>query len=143
VLRAAGIAVIASDIAAHPGADPTIRSGIDFFAQTRAPAGVKTLVTNPPFKCADRFVRHALTLVPFVIVLERLAWLESEKRIDLFRHLYRVHIGIERLPKMHRAGWPGRRLKKETAPFAWYAFRGEPRPAGAPIALDRISWHSP
>jgi hypothetical protein len=143
VLRAAGIAVVASDIATRPDADPAITPGIDFFAQRQAPPGCRTILTNPPFLCADRFVRHALTLVPDVIVLERLAWLESAKRIDLFQYLYRVHVGIERLPKMHRDGWAGRKLKTETAPFGWYAFRQESRPAGTPIALDRISWRSP
>jgi hypothetical protein len=44
---------------------------------------VGAIVTNPPYKLADQFVEHALTLCPRVIMLLRLAFLESRRRSDL------------------------------------------------------------
>lgn len=137
----AGHRVIATDLVAHPGADAGIQAGVDFLMERQAPDGAGVIVTNPPFKLADAFVRHGLTLVPTVIVLLRLMALEGAGRADLIdRHLVRVWAGIERLPMMHREGWQGRRIGNSGAPFAWFVFSAEPRPGGSPVALHRMSW---
>ena len=73
-LRAAGHTVIASDLVDY--GFPLDFAG-DFLAQTKAPAGCECILTNPPFKIIDRFIDHALDLVPRVIILARLALLES------------------------------------------------------------------
>ena len=66
---------------------------------------------NPPFKLAEEFIAHALDLCPLVIVLLRLAFMESERRTRILegRGLARIHVFRKRLPMMHRAGWEGRK----------------------------------
>lgn len=138
-----GHKVICTDLVAYEGADEGIQTGIDFLMERVAPAGAQAIVTNPPFKLADEFIRHGLTLVPTVIVLLRLMALEGANRADLIdRHLLRVWAGMERLPMMHREGWAGPKLGNSGAPFAWFVFSAHPRPAGSPIALHRMSWRA-
>lgn len=81
VLRAAGHRVVATDIEDY--GCPDAASGMDFLQQKRAPEGVTTIVTNPPFMHANEFVRHALSLVPRVVMLLRLAFLEGQGRSDI------------------------------------------------------------
>lgn len=139
-LIAAGHDVIMTDLVAYEGADAGITAGIDFLMETRAPIGVDAIVTNPPYKLADEFVRHGLALGLPVIVLLRLMYIEGAKRADLIdTFLLRVWAGMERLPMMHREGWDGPRLGNSGAPFAWFVFHPCPR-GDAPIALRRMSW---
>jgi hypothetical protein len=135
-----GYETVATDLIAYEGAIPGI--GIaDFFSFTRAPGGCKVIVTNPPFKDADRFVRHGLSLVPKVIVLQRLAALEGVGRSDLVdKHLQRVWLGRERLSQMHREGWTGPKLKETPLPFAWYVFTQATN--NGRIQLQRMSWRA-
>lgn len=139
-LKVAGIQVIATDLVAYDGADPEITTAIDFLMERRAPDGCSScIVTNPPYKLADAFIRHGLDLVDDVFKLLRLLALEGAGRADIVdRHLHAVWAGIERLPMMHREGWGGPRTRSSGLPYAWYHFRAEPRTG--PIALHRISW---
>ena len=66
VLEAHGHAVTTFDL---------VRDGIDFLTVTQVPPGIGAAVTNPPFSKAAEIVRHALTLVPKVIILERIQFL--------------------------------------------------------------------
>jgi hypothetical protein len=144
VLRKAGHRVVTSDLVAHAGADPGIESRIDFLLEWRAPEGCTCIVTNPPFKLADEFIRHGLTLVEKVIVLLRLMASEGADRSDLIdRHLVRQWVGIERLPMLHRDGWAGPKIKSSGTPFAWFVFAAEGRPPGTAWATQRISWREP
>lgn len=93
------------------------QSGIDFLMEHSAPDGVEAIVTNPPFKLADEFVRHGLRLVPRVVMLLRLAYLEGAGRADIHRHCARVWLGRERLPFMHREGHTGPVHSNSAAPF--------------------------
>jgi hypothetical protein len=72
VLRDHGHAVIASDIHDYGF---HLHFVSDFRAQTKAPASVECICTNPPFNIVGPFVEQALNLVPRVIVLARLALL--------------------------------------------------------------------
>ena len=48
------------------------------------------IVTNPPYFCADKFLKHALEIsVPKVKIamLFRLAFLEGQKRYELFKKI--------------------------------------------------------
>ncbi len=138
VLRAAGHQVIATDLVDYGCEDSTSR--VDFLMETVAPA--KTLVTNPPFKNANEFVRHGLQLCDTVVMLLRLAFLEGAQRSDLIdRHLDRVWVGRERLPMMHRPGWDGPIITESAMPYAWFVFRKAPR--NRPIRLQRMSWRDP
>jgi hypothetical protein len=135
VLRRHGHAVIASDIFDYGGLD----FAGDFLAQERLPAGCEAIVTNPPFKIANEFVAHALKLAPLVIMLLRLAFLESERRCGILEGsgLARVHVFRKRLPMLHRDGWQGRKANSGMS-FAWYTWiRGY---NNGPTIIDRISW---
>jgi hypothetical protein len=135
VLREAGHRVHATDLVDH--GCPDSESRIDFLLEQRAPAGVEAIVTNCPFKLADQFVAHALRLVPRVIMLLRLAFLESERRSPILDGgtLARVHVFKNRLPMMHRRGWTGPRATSSIA-FAWFCWD---RNHVGPATIDRIS----
>ncbi|HEX9321788.1 MAG TPA: class I SAM-dependent methyltransferase [Xanthobacteraceae bacterium] len=139
VLREAGHAVIASDVIEYPTCSLHFRR--DFLMETRAPAGVGAIVTNPPFRHADAFVAHALELVPLAAMLLRLAFLESERRSPILDtgKLARIHVFRNRLPMMHRAGWEGPRASS-SIPFAWFVWN---RNHAGPATVDRISHSKP
>ena len=134
-LRAARHDVIASDL--RDWNLPSCATGVDFLTVHRAPHGVECIVTNPPYKLAGQFVEHALDLVPLVIMLLRLAFLESERRSSILEsgELARVHVFRHRLPMMHRHDWAGRKASS-SIPFAWFVWD---RCHDGPATLHRIS----
>jgi hypothetical protein len=136
VLRAHGHEVLASDLVDY--GQPTHFSRRDFLMERKVPDGCEAIVTNPPFKLADEFVRHALDLCPRVVMLLRLAFLESERRADILerRGLARVYPFGKRLPMMHRDGWEGRKANSGMA-FAWFVWD---RAHVGSTELRRISW---
>ena len=139
VLRAAGHEVLASDLVDY--GDPTHFYRRDFLMELKAPDGCEGVVMNPPFKLAEEFIAHALDLSPLVIVLLRLAFMESERRTRILegRGLARIHQFRKRLPMMHRAGWEGRKANSGMA-FCWMIWdRGH----AGPTTIDRISWERP
>lgn len=143
ILKDSGRQVISQDLVAHHGADPDIVTPIDFLMEREAPDGVSCIVTNPPYKLADKFIRHGLSLGCDVIVLLRLMALEGAGRTDLVdQHLSLVWVGIERLPVMHREGWQGPKMNSSGVPFAWFFFSSQPRMADVPIAMRRMSWRA-
>lgn len=138
-LLAAGHNVIAQDLVAYDLADDGIETPIDFLMERKARGSV--IVTNPPYKIADQFIRHGLSLDVPVVVLLRLVAIEGVSRSDLIdKHLRRVWAGIERLPMMHRDGWEGPKNANSGAPFAWFVF--EPGKRLGAIELRRISWRA-
>lgn len=116
VLRAAGHCVVASDPIDRSCPDSEFR--IDFLMERRAPDGVAAIVTNPPYKLAAEFVVHALDLVPRVVMLLRLQFLELET--------------AQRHPRQ-RPPCPRSRFQKQIADDAP---RGLGRPAG--VEFDRV-----
>jgi hypothetical protein len=114
ILRATGRRVVCTDIRTD---------GINFLDRTTAPTGVGAIVANPPFSLAADFVRHGLALVPKVVVLERIQFLESDTRAALFDagKLARVWVFRRRLPRMHRADWAGKRASAAMV-LAWFVF---------------------
>lgn len=143
ILTAQGVAVVAQDLVLHPGRDPYIETGIDFLMERSAPEGCSVIITNPPFKLADEFIRHGLGLGCRVIVLLRAMAIEGACRADLIDgHLRHYWVGIDRPPAMHREGWEGNKLSNSGAPFAWFDFSPEKRAAGEPIALHRFWWRA-
>jgi hypothetical protein len=140
VLRAAGHEVWATDLVDYDSPDQD-QTGIDFLMEHgSAPYFVGSIITNPPFKLADQFVRHALLLCPRVYMLLRLAFLESERRTAILESgwLKTVHVFRNRLPMLHRAGWDGPRASSALA-FAWFCFD---RAHKGPTELRRISWEA-
>lgn len=140
VLRSHGFPVVATELVDRGERNcPGGQVGVDFFAQTHKRAD--WIITNPPFKQADDFVRHAMKLECNAIVLLRLAALEGARRADIIEgHLIGVMPFIERLPMMHRDGWQGPRTTS-TTPYAWFVFCPDGR--DGPVQLERISWRSP
>lgn len=140
VLRAAGRDVLATDLVDYASPDQD-HSGVDFLipgiAESYHGQG-RAIVTNPPFKNAHEFVARALTMAPYVAMLLRLAFLESEKRRDILDNscLARVHVFRKRLPMMHRDGWEGRTANSGMA-FAWFIWE---RDYSGPVELRRVSW---
>jgi hypothetical protein len=136
VLRAHGHDVEAQDLVDYgvPGQE----SGRDFLLERRAPDGIGCIVTNPPYKLADQFVESALKLCPRVIMLLRLAFLESIRRTPILDtgHLARVHVFKRRAPMMHRDGWAGPKITSALA-FAWFVWD---RNHNGPTTLHRVDW---
>jgi hypothetical protein len=134
VLRDNGIPVIASDTEQYAGFD--LHFVGDFLKQERAPAKCTTILTNPPYKLAAKFAEHALTLVPDVYLLLRLAFLESISRTELLEYsgLRRVLVFRPGLPRMHRSSWTGPKSSSSMA-FAWLAWR---RSYTGPTILSRM-----
>jgi hypothetical protein len=133
VLRDNGIPVIASDIEQR-GFD--LHFVEDFLQQKRTPRDCSVILTNPPYKLAAQFAEHALTLVPDVFLLLRLAFLESAGRTELLEQsgLQRVLVFRKRLPRMHRSSWTGPKSSSSMA-FAWFAWR---RNYAGPVTLAWI-----
>lgn len=136
VLRGAGIKVTATDLIAY--GCPRSRSGVDFLTTSTVPDGLRCIITNPPYKHADAFIRRAIILAPKVVMLMRLPFLEGTGRADIIDggRLARVLIFRNRLPMMHRNGWAGPRAGSSMA-FAWLIW--ERRHCG-PAMIERISW---
>jgi hypothetical protein len=141
-LRRHGHLVAATDLVDY-GWDGQDASGVDFLMELDVPlvfTGTRpgAIVTNPPFKLAGEFVAKALNLCPKVIMLLRLAFMESQKRTPILDNgkLARVHVYRKRLPMMHRGGWEGRKANSGMA-FAWFVWDAN---HSGPTELHRISY---
>lgn len=134
VLRAHGRKVYATDLVNY--GCPDSESRIDFLMTHDPGFSVGAIVTNPPYKLAREFVTHALTLCPRVVMLLRLAFLESERRSAILDNgmLARVHVFRKRLPMMHRDGWQGPKASS-SIPFAWFVWD---RSHQGPAVMSRI-----
>lgn len=139
VLRAAGRSVYATDLVDYASPDQD-ESGWDFLFERQMPLGAAAIVTNPPFKNAEAFVAKALELSPLVIMLLRLAFLESEKRRGILDNgkLARVHVFRNRLPMIHRDGWQGPKASSAMC-FGWFVWDAAHK---GPTELHRLSWET-
>lgn len=135
VLRGYGHTVIASDIVDYDCEDQIL---LDFLKIPVDDVGIEVIVTNPPYQHAEAFVRQALNFSPLVIMLLRLAFLESVRRTNVLENsgLARIHVFRNRLPMMHRRDWIGPKASS-AMPFAWFVWE---RGYKGPITIDRISW---
>lgn len=118
VLEEAGYEVLSTDLIDRGYG----RGGVDFLLdwQTAAP----NVVTNPPFKHAEEFARHALARATGkVALLCRLGWLEGRARRQLFEAspLARVWVFSNRVLMLRGgielAGGAGGMIA-----FAWYVW---------------------
>jgi hypothetical protein len=142
-LRNRGFNVVATDL--HSWGCPDAEGGVDFlsgvataYRPTVADFGI---VTNPPFGIVEEYVERAVKLSPYVALLLRLAFLESEGRMKWFPHvgLRRVHVIGERLPMMHRHGYEGPKLSNAGMCFAWFIFERHKRPVHQ-VPCRWVSW---
>jgi hypothetical protein len=136
VLRKAGHKVIAADIKDNAYCCPDAIGGVDFLKEQHAPAGVETIITNPPFMRADEFVRHALNLVPRVVMLLRVLFIAGVGRSDILEggRLARVHVFRERI-ETRRDGWEGPHGSSPMS-LAWFVWEREHE---GPPEIHRIS----
>lgn len=85
------------------------------------------VVTNPPFNLSMEFTRRALECTKNkngkVAILNRIQWLEGQKRKILFTSspLSKVYIFSKRLPRFHRYDYTGKQGTSLIG-FAWYIF---------------------
>lgn len=102
------------------------------------------IVTNPPFKLAEQFARHAVRLTTGkVALLCRLGWLEGRGRRQMFATLpfARLWVFSGRLPMMHRVGYLGVQSSNAIA-FAWYVFEhGHAGPATIGHLHEGMMWN--
>lgn len=138
VLAAAFHEIGASDLVARGYG----QSGVDFLMEQRMFYRCRHIVTNPPFKLATQFWRHACALTALdrdrpgkVAFLVRLTWLEGLERADMFRRfpLSRVWV-VPWRAKMQR----GRLATKVDAGgmMAWAWFVRDP----AHVGLPALGW---
>lgn len=121
VLIARGHAVISRDL--HDwGYGET---GKDFLAEPVT--DVDAVITNPPFKLSLEFTRQALECTRArsgkVAMLNRIQWLESNKRKQLFEStpLSKVLVFSKRIPRMHRFDFTGSPSTSLLC-FGWFIF---------------------
>ena len=158
-LQDAGIEVVASDICDYGFPNTIVGDFLDQDFQPFKVTGYSILksvadrvhyfspfgegiVTNPPYRLAQRFVERALETVPYVAMYLRLNWLESSARMELFQNsgLTRVLVSSRRLPMQHRHGWDGPRVKSSNMGFCWYVWdRRSPQKDKEPI-LKWFDW---
>lgn len=116
VLLAAGHEVFSSDLVDRGYGEPRI----DFLMEYKARA--PNLITNPPFKLATEFMRHATSLsTAKVALLLRLACLEGIERGEVYdtTPLARIHCFRKRLSMYRR----GEDMKAGgTLAFAWFVW---------------------
>lgn len=136
VLKAYGHDVVCHDLNdwGYEGA----LSAQDFLMTRRAPEGVQAIVTNPPYLLADQFVLRALELVPMVVMLLRLGYLEGSRRTPILEggQLARVWVFRNRLPMMHRHGYDGPKVNAGGMAFAWFVWL---RDHEGPTVLKRLT----
>jgi hypothetical protein len=130
-LKARGHSVEAYDLAAD---------GIDFLKQTTTLPGIDGIVTSPPFCSAEEFITHGLTLVPLVIVLERIQFLEARVKLWAAGKLARIWFFQNRVPRMDEANRTGKKASAGMS-LAWFVFLREHD--GSAPRLDWIRWRRP
>lgn len=138
VLREAGHLVHATDLVDY--GCPDSESGQDFLMEQHPSFYIGAIVTNPPFKLASEFVAHAMKIgVPKIIMLLRLAFMESERRASILDNgwLARVYVFARRIPMMHRHGYQGPTTKNSGMAFAWFVWDRDHK---GPTELRRIFW---
>lgn len=121
VLAASGYSVFGSDVVNYGWKHTVVR---DYLTEPFMMLNNTGIVTNPPFRLAEAFIRKAIADgAKFHAWLLRLQFLESVSRIALFRDHppSRIWVSSRRLPMMHRAGWAGPIASSNVA-YAWFVW---------------------
>jgi hypothetical protein len=129
-LRESGRSVVATDLVER--GCPMAEARVDFLLEARAPVINDGIVTNPPFKLADEFVRRSLGLASYVAMLLRINFLAGQAHKALFAEHppARVHISSRRFPMMHRQGWDGP-IETSQMDYVWLVW--DARHVGEPV----------
>lgn len=119
VMENSGYRVISTDLVARGYGE----SRVDFLMELKTLA--PNIVTNPPFKMADDFARHALQLATAkVCLLCRIQFLEGVERRKLFDTTppARVWVFSWRLPISRGEIKPAADRKGSMATYAWFVW---------------------
>jgi hypothetical protein len=95
----------------------------DFFGFERPLGDASVIISNPPFGVMERYVRHALSLVSGrVIILARLAFLESQTRASFFAETPLARVWVSRRRASMPPGGTDIKAKGGSIPFAWFVW---------------------
>jgi len=118
-----GAWIMGSDIAPRGAAVVQL----DFFGSTMI-QGWDLIITNPPYRLAEQFVRHAHKLVRdggFVVMLLRAAFLEARARRAFWQEFPPSQVFfLERRPRFRGPNTDG---GTDTAMYAWFVWRRLPQ----------------
>jgi len=122
----AGYRVVSSDV--EPQRADVLRR--DFLLEQEMPVGCQSIITNPPFRIAGDFVRHALGLgVRKLAIIQRIAFLEgSERRKSIFGPHPPARVWVfSRRVTMWKGDLEEQRDKGGAMAFAWICWEvGQP-----------------
>jgi hypothetical protein len=100
--------------------------------------GITNCVFNPPFSLAQQFVERALDVVPGkVIVLQRLAWLESQRRREFFLSTGLSHVWVHSCRISMPPGGQDIPATGGAVAYAWMVWRRTP--PGQPATLGWLA----
>ena len=95
----------------------------DFFDIELIPQNVKTIMTNPPYSLAEKFVRHAMKILPkhgWLVLYLKLTFLEGKKRYKLFEEFppewVMIHSSRQACDKYGAEDFPN----TGAVAYAWY-----------------------
>jgi len=96
------------------------RPGIDFLKETNPPLGFHTIITNPPFELAEKFVYHAHKIgITKLAMFLKLAFLEGQAR----KKMYEIYKPARVFVFSKRISFPVNGKKKSgMIAFAWYVW---------------------
>lgn len=146
ILMENGHIVISQDLSKHDNAVVAIETGIDFLMEWKLPyradvKEIKQIVTNPPYKLANDFIRKGISLECDCVMLMPITYLGGDGRSDIIdNHLNHVWVGKERLPTMHRDAFEGNKINSSMIIFAWFYFNWIPHHPDTGFVVRRISW---
>lgn len=144
-LRAAGRVVYATDLVDYDVPDQD-EARWDFLFERQVPIGVEAIITNPPFKNAIAFVRHALQLCDRVVMFLPFSFYEGTTRDDVLEAeagLAQIHVFKNRVPMMHRDGYVGPKIDKNRKVFAWFVWDLRTPIEDRQTMIDRILCKDP
>lgn len=123
VCQAHGISAVGSDLMDRGSGWPAR----DFLDMREAPAGVQHVICNPPFQLAQRFVEHALRLVPGkVAIVQRLAFLEGQARREFFERSGLSHVWIHSSRQSMPPGGVAMKADGGSVAYCWLVWRRTP-----------------
>jgi len=118
----------------------------DFLLETTPPWSLKVscVISNPPYNQAEDIIRHSRFLYPLadIVMLLRMAFLESEARIDFFKEMGQPDMyNLPNRPSFRNSRGkdglgPEKKGSTDMAAYSFFAFPVEPRDFGVHRSLN-------
>lgn len=123
-LAARGIHAIGSDLIDRAGGRFPVANFLD---TVPVEVNATNIVCNPPFQLAQRFVEHALRMVPgTVAIVQRLAFLEGQERGRFFAASGLSHVWVHSSRQSIPPGGVAVEAKGGSIAYAWFVWRRTP-----------------